>query len=51
MKVDFIVCQVEDYQIMLKLSYRALAFKSYTASLKNKRILELVSLSHSLHDF
>ena len=32
----FIVCQVEDYQNVLKLSYRRLAFTSYEAFFKKK---------------
>ena len=33
----FIVCQVEGYQNILKLSSRRLAFNSYKAHLKNKK--------------
>ena len=33
----FIVCRVEDYQNILKLSCRQLAFTSYKAFLKNKK--------------
>ena len=48
----FSVCQVEHYQNIWKLSCRLLAFTSYRAFLKKtKRGLELVSLSHFLHDF
>ena len=47
----FIVCQVEDYQKILKLSCRSLAFTSYKAFLKTKRGLELVSLANFMHDF
>ena len=43
--------QVVGYQNILKLSCRPLAFISYKAFfLKRKRGLELVSLSHFLHD-
>ena len=35
---DFIVCQVEDYQNIQKLSCRGFAFTSYkTTALKNKK--------------
>ena len=44
------VYQVEDYQNILKLSCRALAFKSYKAFLKNKTS-RTSFLSHFLHDF
>ena len=37
MQFAFIVCQVEDYQYIFKLSYRPLAFTSYKALLKNKK--------------
>ena len=47
----FMMCQVQWYRNILKLSCRGFAFTSYKAFLKLKRSLELVSLSHSLHDF
>ena len=47
----FIVCQVKDYRNILKLRCRALAFISYKTFSKTKRGLELISLSHFLHDF
>ena len=42
---------VENYQNKLTLRWWPLAFNSYKAFLKIKRGLELVFLSHSLHDF
>ena len=52
MKFGFIVCQVEGYQNMFKLSCRPLAFTSYKVfKKKTKRGLELVFLPHFLHDF
>ena len=47
----FIVCQVEGYRSISKLSCRSLYFSSYKHFLKNKRDLELVFLSHAPHDF
>ena len=48
----FIECQVECYQIILKLSHKSLDFTSYKAFLKKqKKGLDLVSLLHYLHDF
>ena len=47
----FIVCQAEGNQNILKLSCRSLSFSSYKVFSKIKRGLELVSLSHLLHDF
>ena len=44
----FIVCQAEDYQNILKLSYRPLVFSSYKAFLKNKkRSRSVLPPSHS----
>ena len=37
MRFDFIVCQIEDNQNILKLSCRPLCFTSYKAFLKNKK--------------
>ena len=51
MQFVFIVRQDEDYQNILKLSFRPLAFTSYKAFLKTERGLELFFLSHFLHDF
>ena len=45
-----VVCQVEGYRNMLKLSCRSLAFTSYKASLKNKKCLELVFLPRFLYE-
>ena len=50
-KSVFIVCQVEDYRNILKLSFRPLAFTSNKAFKKTKRGLELVSLPYFLRDF
>ena len=36
-KFIFVVCQVEDYQNILKISCRQLAFTSYKSFLKNKK--------------
>ena len=47
----FIVCQVEGYQNILKLSHRPLAFASYKAFSKNKKGSETSLSSHFLHDF
>ena len=41
MQFVFIVCQVEGYRNLMKLSCRTLAFTSYEAFLKIKRSLEL----------
>ena len=50
--IFFIVCQVESYLNILKLSCRPLAFTSFKAFFfLKKRGLELVSLPHFLHDF
>ena len=50
--VSFFVCQVEDYQNILKLSCRPLAFTSYKAFLKNKkRSGTSLPASFSLHGF
>ena len=38
MQFVFIVCQVEDYQNILKLSCKPIAFSSYKAFLKRKEI-------------
>ena len=43
----FYVCQVEDYQNILKLSCRQLAFTSYKAFLKNKRSRTSLPISFS----
>ena len=42
--------QVENYQNILKLRCRPLAFTSYKAFLKKTKGLELVFLPHFLHD-
>ena len=48
----FVVCQVEDYRNMLKLSCRPLVFISYKTLLINKKILgTTVSLPHIPQDF
>ena len=47
----FIVCEVEGYLKILKLSCRPLAFTSESFFKKTRRGLKLVSLSHFLHDF
>ena len=48
----FVVCQVEGYQNILKLSCRLLAFTSHTKLFRKvKRDLELIFLAHFLHDF
>ena len=47
----FIICQVEGYLKILKLSCRPLAFTSKKPFLKARRVLGLVSLRHFLHDF
>ena len=48
----FTVCQVKDYQNILKLGCRSLAVLFHIMLLKErKRRLELVSLPHFLHDF
>ena len=44
----FMACLVKDYQIILKLSFRPLAF---TSCEETKRGLELVSILHFLDDF
>ena len=50
--VCFIVCRVEGYRNILKLSSRPLAFDLIFSFLKKaKKGLELVFLSHSLHSF
>ena len=47
-----IVCQVEGYQNVFKLSCRSLAFTSYRSFLKNKELdPKLVSLPHFLNGF
>ena len=46
-----IVCQIEGYQNILKLSCRSLAFTSCKAFSIKKRGLEIVSLTHFLHGF
>ena len=46
MQLLFVKCQVEDYQNILKLSFRPLAFTSYKAVLKSKQRFET-----SLHVF
>ena len=52
MQFLFILCQVEAYRNILKLSCRSLAFTSHKVFFKKtKRGLELVSLPHFLHDF
>ena len=45
----FIVCQVQDYQNILKLSFRPLAFTSYKAFLKKQR--EVWSVTSLLASF
>ena len=45
------VCQVEDYQSILKLSCRSLALPHIKLFQKTKRGPELVSLPHFMHDF
>ena len=48
----FVVCQVEGYQNILKLSCRLLAFTSHTKLFRKvKRDLELIFLAHFLRDF
>ena len=48
----FVVCQVEGYQNILKLSCRLLAFTSHTKLFRKvKRDLELIFLAQFLHDF
>ena len=49
MQFIFIVCQVEVYRNILKLSCRRLAFNSFKFFLKGG--LELISLAHFLYDF
>ena len=51
MQFVLIVCQVEGYQNIPKLSYTPLAFTSYKAFSKKKRGLELVSLPHFVYEF
>ena len=46
-----IVCQIEGYQNILKLSCRSLAFTSCKAFSIKKRGLEIVSLTPFLHGF
>ena len=50
-KSVFVLCQVEDYRNILKLSFWPLAFTSNKAFKKTKRGLELVSLPYFLRDF
>ena len=51
MQFVFIVCQAGDYQNILKLSCRPLAFSSYKAFLKkNKKRSRLLFMSHILHE-
>ena len=50
-KFVFIVCQIEGYRNILKLSCRPFPFTSYKPFLKAKRSLQLISLPHFLHDF
>ena len=47
----FFICQVKSYQDILKLSYRPTTFYLTCFFKKTERGLELVSLSHFLHDF
>ena len=47
----FMAWQVEDYQNILQLSCRSLAFNSYKAFFKKTKGLYLVSLYHYLLDF
>ena len=49
--ICFYCRQVEDSRNKLKLTCRPLAITSYEAFLKANRCLELISLSHFLHDF
>ena len=52
MQLVFIVCQIEGYRNILKLSCRSLPFYSYTVFLKNKnRSRTARFLPHFLHDF
>ena len=47
----FIVCQVGNYQNILKLNRKPPALTSHKTFRKTKRGLELASLPHFLHDF
>ena len=47
----FIVCQVGNYQNILKLNCKPPALTSHKTFRKTKRGLELASLPHFLHDF
>ena len=47
----FILCQVEGYRNMLKLSGRPLTFTSYKGFLKNQKRSRTTLPSHFLHDF
>ena len=51
MQFLFIVCQVEGYQNVLKLSSRQLAFASYKVFLKNKNGSWTSLPASFLHDF
>ena len=50
-KFVFIAGQVKDFQNVLKLCCRPLAFTSYKVFYKNKRSLELISQPYFLHGF
>ena len=49
--IFYILCHIEVYQNILKLSCRPLAFTSHNSFTKQRRGVELVSLFHFLHDF
>ena len=51
MQFLFILCQVEGYRNILKLSCKPIAIASYKDFLQYKKGLELITLPHFLYDF